>query len=111
VLVCSHFIDNLSLECANTFENDYKMELQYLRDTDKREIDFLVTEDDKIKFAVECKLGEKQISKHINYFSERMDVPIFYQIHLGKEDFEKVEIRTRVMPAIRFLQNLEKGLV
>jgi len=24
VSVCSHFIDNLSLECANTFENDYK---------------------------------------------------------------------------------------
>ena len=24
VSVCSHFIDNFSLECANTFENDYK---------------------------------------------------------------------------------------
>ena len=89
----------------------YKMELQYLRDTDKREVDFIVTEDDKIKFAVECKLGEKQITKHINYFSERVEIPKFYQIHSGKEDFEKVEIRTRVMPALRFLENLEKGLV
>ena len=25
VSVCSHFIDNFSLECANTFENDYKL--------------------------------------------------------------------------------------
>ena len=24
VSVCSHFIDNFSLECASTFENDYK---------------------------------------------------------------------------------------
>ena len=87
------------------------MELQYLRDTDKREIDFVVTEDDKIKFAVECKLGEKQISKHISYFSERVGIPKIFQIHLGKEDFEKVEIRTRVMPALRFLEMLERSLV
>lgn len=88
-----------------------KMELQYLRDTDKREIDFIVTEDTKIKFAVECKLGDKQISRHISYCSERVDIPIFFQIHLGKEDFEKIEIRTRVLPALRFLEMLEKGLV
>ena len=89
----------------------FKMELQYLRDTDKREIDFVVIEDDQIKFAVECKLGEKQISKHISYFSERVGIPKIFQIHLGKEDFEKVEIRTRVMPALRFLEMLEKSLV
>ena len=89
----------------------FKMELQYLRDTDKREIDFVVTEDDKIKFAVECKLGEKQISKHLSYFSERVGIPKFYQTHLGNEDFEKVEIRTRVMPALRFLEMLERSLV
>ena len=24
VFVCSHFIDYITLKCANTFENDYK---------------------------------------------------------------------------------------
>ena len=89
----------------------FKMELQYLRDTDKREIDFNLTEDDKIKFAVECKLGEKQISKHINYFFERVDIPKFYQVHLGREDFEKIEVRTCVIHSLRFLEMLERSLV
>jgi predicted AAA+ superfamily ATPase len=33
--------------------------LRYLRDTDKREVDFVVLEDEKPLFAVECKAGEK----------------------------------------------------
>jgi len=36
----------------------YKMELRFLRDTDKREIDFVVMKDKKPSFAVECKAGE-----------------------------------------------------
>lgn len=37
------------------------MDLRFLRDTDKRELDFVVLKDDKPLFAVECKSGEKQI--------------------------------------------------
>ena len=37
----------------------YAMELWYLRDTDKREVDFVVLKDSKPAFAVECKSGEK----------------------------------------------------
>jgi uncharacterized protein len=35
------------------------MELRYLRDTDKREVDFVVLRDRRPLFAVECKSGEK----------------------------------------------------
>ena len=38
------------------------MELRYIRDTDKREVDFVVLKEGKPEFAVECKLGEKAIS-------------------------------------------------
>jgi predicted AAA+ superfamily ATPase len=61
----------------------YRMELQFLRDMDKREIDFVVLRDRKPIFAVECKTGEKKLSPHIRYFESRTSIPKFYQVHLG----------------------------
>lgn len=84
----------------------FRMELGYIRDTDKREIDFVVLEENKPKFAVECKLGQKQISPHIKYFSERMDIPKFYQVHLGEEYFENITYRTTVIPFLKFTEQL-----
>lgn len=40
----------------------HKMELRFLRDVYKREIDFIVLKNKKPLFAVECKSGEKQLS-------------------------------------------------
>lgn len=84
----------------------YKMDLCYIRDTDKREIDFVVVEDGKPKFAVECKLGEKQVSPHIKYFSLRMDIPKFYQVNMGDSDFENIDYRVRVLPFWKFTEEL-----
>ena len=70
------------------FHEDYeghKMELRFLRDTDGREIDFIVLKNKKALFAVECKTGEKNLSRHISYFAERTDIPIFYQVHRGSK--------------------------
>lgn len=64
--------------------NGEKMELRYIRDTDKREVDFVVIKNKKPIFAVECKTGEKSISPHVHYFSERMVIPVFYQVHRGQ---------------------------
>jgi predicted AAA+ superfamily ATPase len=61
----------------------YKMELRYLRDVQKREIDFVVIQDKKPLFAVECKTGERELSSAIEYFAPRTPIPIFYQVHLG----------------------------
>ncbi len=79
-----------------------KMELRYIRDTDKREVDFVVLKNKKPLFAVECKLSEKNISSHINYFSERVPIPKFYQVHL--ENFEKqISDRISILPFDQFL--------
>lgn len=64
-----------------------KMELRFLRDTDGREIDFVVLEKKKPLFAVECKSGEKKISPHLKYFQERTGIPKFYQVHRGQKEF------------------------
>ena len=83
-----------------------KMELRFLRDTDLREIDFVVLKNKKPIFAVECKSGEKQVSKAIHYFKDRTDIPLFYQVHLGTSDYQ-LEKNIRVLPFWKFVNELE----
>ena len=66
--------------------NGDKMELRYIRDTDKREVDFVVLKNRKPLFAVECKLSERSVSPHILYFKERTNIPIFYQVSLEENE-------------------------
>jgi hypothetical protein len=83
----------------------YVMELRYLRDTDKREVDFVVLRERKPLFAVECKSGEKAVAPAIRYFSERTSIPRFYQVHLGSKHFSSGNIT--VLPFGRLCQELE----
>lgn len=66
----------------------YRMELRFIRDTDRREVDFVVIRDRKPLFAVECKTGERAVSPHARYFSERTTIPAFYQVHMGERRFQ-----------------------
>lgn len=83
----------------------YRMELRFLRDTDKREVDFVVIREGKPEFAVECKTGEKNISPSIHYFKERTPIPRFYQVHMGRKDYKKDGVR--VLPAATFCRELD----
>ncbi|MCB0339503.1 MAG: DUF4143 domain-containing protein, partial [Bdellovibrionales bacterium] len=76
----------------------YRMELRYLRDTDGREVDFVVLQDRKPLFSVECKTGERGISKHISYFQQRTNIPRFYQVHLETLDYGDPEKGGRILP-------------
>jgi len=84
----------------------YDMELRYLRDTDKREVDFVVLREGRPAFAVECKSGERDASPACRYFRERTDIPTFYQVHLGERDFGNAETHTRVLPFATFCREL-----
>ncbi len=83
----------------------FQMELRYLRDTDRREIDFVVLKNRSPLFAVECKTGERNLSPHINYFSERTNIPEFYQVHMGRRDFGSPK-SGRVLPFVTFAKEL-----
>ena len=74
-----------------------KMELRFIRDTDKREVDFVVLKNGKALFAVECKTGEKNLSPHISYFKTRTNIPKFYQVHLGSKHIE-IDKKTMILP-------------
>ncbi len=83
----------------------HTMELRFLRDTDKREVDFVVVKDHEPLFAVECKTGERGVSPAIGYFAERTSIPRFYQVHLGERHFEKGA--ATVLPFRSFCRELE----
>ena len=88
------------------YTEGYDMELRFIRDTDKREVDFVILRDGRAEFAVECKTGERGTSPTCRYFRERTDIPRFYQVHLGTKDFGNATDNTRVLPFSTFCREL-----
>jgi predicted AAA+ superfamily ATPase len=80
------------------------MELRYLRDTDKREVDFVVTRKLKPLFGVECKLSDRNADPALAYFAERTGIARFYQVHLGQAEFARGAVT--VLPLARLCEEL-----
>ena len=83
------------------------MELRYIRDTDKREVDFVVLKEGRPLFAVESQLKDSPISHAIGYFSERLPIPQFYAVHMGTKDYEHARLPLRVIPFHKFAYELD----
>ena len=83
------------------------MELRYIRDTDKREVDFVVLKEGKPQFAVECKLTDTHLPPAIAYFSERLKIPRYYLVHTGSKDYEHGTLPLRVLPFQEFVRELK----
>ena len=81
-----------------------RMELRYLRDTDGREVDFVVLRNRAPEFAVECKTGEKNVSAAARYFAERTRIPVFYQVHRGSRHVQSG--RVTVVPFARWCRDM-----
>lgn len=101
-----NFIASQLLKYCHFMEDTegFRMELRFLRDTDKREIDFVILKEGLPLFAVECKTGEKSINPSIFYFKDRTQIPKFYQVHKGTKDYQKKGIR--VLPVHTFCKEL-----
>jgi len=84
-----HFIENTE---------GYPMELRYIRDTDRREVDFVVIRDGAPLFAVECKLKDSTIPPSIPYFAQRLKIPEYYFVHMGEKNYEHATLPLRVLP-------------
>jgi len=85
----------------------YDMGLRYIRDTDRREVDFVVLKEGAPLYAVECKLNARDIPRAIRYFSERLDIPYSYLVHRGIKDYEHATTPLRVVPFQTFVKELE----
>ncbi len=82
----------------------FEMELRYFRDTDKREVDFVVLQERRPIYFIECKLSAQGVSPHLLYLSRKYpDVPA-YQIHLQGERDVKTREGIFLQPASLFLR-------
>ncbi len=58
-------------------------ELRYIRDTSKREVDFVVLRDGSPWMLVEAKHGEPGLSPHLAYFQKQTGAPHAFQISMN----------------------------
>ncbi len=84
----------------------YRCELWYLRNVDKKEVDFLLTVNSKPWIAVETKLSDTSVSSNLEYFKERLSIPFCYQVvkTSGVDVIHSSKIR--IVSADRFLAAL-----
>lgn len=83
----------------------YRVELQFLRDLDKQEVDFCITVDKKPWFAVEVKMQDVNPSKPLIRFKEKLEIPLSFQV-VKKSGIDILSNGVRVISADKFLMGL-----
>jgi len=73
----------------------HRVELYFLRDTDGREVDFLVTYNGAPWMAIEVKTADMAVSKHLHYFRTRLAIPYCFQV-VGEKGIDFVQNGIRV---------------
>ena len=92
--------------CHFLFDREgYKAQLFYLRDTEQREVDFLVAVDNKPWFCVEVKSSFKNIPSALRYFSHKLKIPFSLQV-IKDKDIDIIKDGFRIISADKFLNGL-----
>jgi predicted AAA+ superfamily ATPase len=98
--MCHWFLDIYGLE----------YELRFFRDTDKREVDFIVLQKKKPLIAIEVKESEQGLDPNLKYLLERVKIPYAFQVHLNGKTYKRLDdingAKVFLIPAERFLANL-----
>ena len=90
---------------VSPFQSDLKGKMVLLggpRQEERIKIDFVVMKEGSAQFAVECKTADRDLSRHIPYFSARTPIPFFYQVHLNQRHTELANYRARILPFQEF---------
>jgi uncharacterized protein len=77
-------------------------EIRYIRDREKREVDFVLIKDNSPLCLFEAKEGGREISRSGRYFAEKLSVPL-YQISLNAGKVEAFPGNCFIIPARNFL--------
>ncbi|OFZ82053.1 MAG: hypothetical protein A2583_15835 [Bdellovibrionales bacterium RIFOXYD1_FULL_53_11] len=83
-----------------------EVEIRYFRDTDGREVDFVVLEDRRPVRIIECKLSADAPSPHLKYFKERFAGCDAWQLSATGTDDYVTQSGIRVCNALVFLKTL-----
>lgn len=96
LLKYAHFLkDNLG----------YNAEVNFVRDLEEREIDFMVSIDRKPLFAVEAKYGQKEVSRELLYLKRALGLEQVFVVVM-EPDIDYLEQGVRVISASKFLSAL-----
>ena len=91
------------------FEQDAQgrdLELRYFRDSDGREVDFVVVEGTQPILLVECKWAESEVDRSLRYLKVRFPTAEAWQLSAtGKKDYVTPD-GIRVSPALSLLNQL-----
>lgn len=81
----------------------YDIKLQYIRDKEKREVDFAIIIDDKLEYLIEVKTSDTSISKSLLYYKEKLQVKNCFQVVFWEKDIDIEKNGVRVISASKFL--------
>ena len=85
-------------------------QLNYLRDRNQREVDFVVIRDGKPWFLVEVKNSDKAISPALQFFQKQLEAPLAFQVVVEADyvdaDCFRSQNRPVIVPAKTFLSQL-----
>jgi uncharacterized protein len=84
----------------------YQITLQYLRDKEQREVDFVIVFEGKIQYLIEVKTSDTSISRSLLYFKEKLGVEKCFQIVFGDKEIDVEKSGVRVISASKFLAAL-----
>lgn len=102
---------NLLKHCH--FLQDYEgrnIELRYFRDIDKREVDFVIVENNRPLHFIECKIKGKETNPALKYLKERFPKAGAYQISLYRKEAFIDKHSIHVCPAVKYLNEILKKI-
>jgi predicted AAA+ superfamily ATPase len=78
-------------------------QLYYVRDVEKREVDFLIVWEKQPCLLVECKISPGRDFTHLKYFANKIGIKRAYLVVMqGGVDYEDKRTGIRVIPAVKF---------
>ena len=92
---CNYFLD----------VEGYKARLYYVRDKEQREVDFIVTIEDRPWFCVEVKTSPKGIPYSLRYFADKLKIPFVFEV-VRQEGVDFIKDNIRLISASKFLSAL-----
>jgi predicted AAA+ superfamily ATPase len=102
-MVANHLLKWIHFEQDTMGRN---LELRYFRDTEKREVDFVIIEDNNPTAFIECKYSDTSVSDHLRYLKSKWPNVDSFQIYLnGNKDYVDGN-GIRVQSGLSFLTNL-----
>jgi predicted AAA+ superfamily ATPase len=91
-------------------QGKHNFDLYYLRDIDKKEVDFLITKDRTPYLMVEVKLSDLSLSKHLWHFQRQLQAPFNLQVTYNLKAIEQTCFKDDggiyIAPAVTFLSQL-----